>query len=115
MQRAVIEWNNLTSQSKIYFSDLLPIISWTHPVFSGVYGKIHHILNGLITERSKRRTGSQSVTHGIRIRAARNWGSRPHGIGGSWRITEESVLSALSALSIRTTIAQLFQTSEVAV
>jgi hypothetical protein len=64
-------------------------------MFSGVYGKIDHILNGTDHRALKK-------AHGI-------------GIGGSWRITEESVLNSLSALSIRTTIAQLFQTSEVAV
>jgi hypothetical protein len=54
----------------------------------------------LTAERSKRRTAS---------------GSGQHGIGESRRIMEESVLNALSALSIRTTIAQLYQISEVAV
>jgi hypothetical protein len=45
--------------------------------------------------------------HGIGIGAARD-----QGIVG---MTEESVLNPLSALLIRTTIAQLFQTSEVAI
>jgi hypothetical protein len=108
MQAAVIEWNELTSQSKIYFSDLLQIIFWTHPMFSGVYGKIDHILKGTDHRALKK-------AHGIRIGDAPDWGSRPHGIRGSWPITDESVLNSLSALSICTTIAQLFQTSKVAV
>jgi hypothetical protein len=70
-------------------------------MFSGVYSKIDHILNGTDHRALK-------MAHGIA-------GWRPHGIEGSWRITEESVLNSLSVLSIRTTMAQLFQTSEVAV
>jgi hypothetical protein len=93
MQPAVIEWNELTSQSKIYFRDLLLYIFWTHPMFSGVYGTSDHILNGTDHRALK----------------------KPHGIGGSWRMMAESVLNSLSALSIRTTIAQFFQTSQVAV
>jgi hypothetical protein len=46
MQPVVIESNELTSQSKIYFSDVLPIILLTHPMFFGVYGNMDHILNG---------------------------------------------------------------------
>jgi hypothetical protein len=46
MQPAVIEWNELTSPSKIYFSDVLLLIFLTHPMFSGVYGKIDCIFNG---------------------------------------------------------------------
>jgi hypothetical protein len=98
MQPAFIEWNELTSQSKTYFSNLLLIIFWTHAMFSGVYGRIHHVLNELITERSKRDR------------------DRSHtGSWRRWRISEESVLNFPSALSIRTTITQLFQRCEVAV
>jgi hypothetical protein len=46
MQPAIIKWNELTSQSKIYPSDLLPITFWKHLMFSGAYGRIDHILNG---------------------------------------------------------------------
>jgi hypothetical protein len=91
MQPAVIEWNELTSQRKIDYGDLLLIIFWTHPMFPGVHGKTDQILN---------------VTDHRALKKA-------HGIGGSWRITEESVLNSLSALSIRTAVAQLFQTAEV--
>jgi hypothetical protein len=124
MQPAVIEWNELTSQSKIYFSDLLLIIFRTQPVFSGVYGKIDHVLNGADHRAFKKRPGSGNRRHrGSGIGATGDWGivttwdrgSGQHGMGGSWRITEESVLNSPSALSIRTTIAQLFQTSSVAV
>jgi hypothetical protein len=57
MQPAVIEWNELTSQSKIYFSDLLPIIFWTDPVFSVVYGRTDHILNGTDHQAIKKAHG----------------------------------------------------------
>jgi hypothetical protein len=67
-----------------------------------VYGQIDHVLNGTDYRALKK-------AHGIGIGDARI------GIGASWRITEESVLNSLSVLSILTTIAQLFQTSEVAV
>jgi hypothetical protein len=73
MQPVVIEWNELTSQSKIYFGDLLPIIFWTHPIFSGVYGKINHILNGIDHRALKK-------AHGIGISAARD---RDRGSTGS--------------------------------
>jgi hypothetical protein len=58
MQPAVIEWNELASQSKICFSDLLLIIFWTHPMFSGVYGKIDHVLNGTDHRALEKRSGS---------------------------------------------------------
>jgi hypothetical protein len=45
MQPAGIESDELTSQSKISFRDVLPILLETHPMFSGVYGKTDHILN----------------------------------------------------------------------
>jgi hypothetical protein len=59
MQPVVIEWNEFTSESKIYISDLLPILLRTHPMFSGVYGKIDHILNGTDHRALKK-------AHGIR-------------------------------------------------
>jgi hypothetical protein len=90
-------------------------------MFSSVYGKIDHILNGTDHRALKK-------AHGIGIRDARDrdrgrtvLGDRgrtrsgQRGIGGLWRITEESVLNSLSALSICTTMAQLFHISEVAV
>jgi hypothetical protein len=113
MQPAVMEWNELTSRNKIYF--LLLTILPTHPMFSGVYGKIDHILNGIDHRALKKthRIGIGDARHRDRRRTAS--GSGQHGIGGSWRISEESVLNSLSALSICTTIAQLSQTFEVAV
>jgi hypothetical protein len=66
MQPAFIEWNKLTSKNKIYLNDLLPIIFSTRPVFSGVYGKIDHVLNGTDHRALKKRSGSG-----------------PHGIGAS--------------------------------
>jgi hypothetical protein len=74
------------------------MIFLTDPMFSGVYGKIDHSLNGTDHRALKKAHGTG---------AAR--------IGGQWRIAEESVLNFLSALSISTTITQLFQTSEVIV
>jgi hypothetical protein len=69
-------------------------------MFSGVYGKIDHILNGTDHRALKK-------AHGIGIGAAWDWGIvANHG---------RTVLNSLSALSILTTIAKLFQTSEVAV
>jgi hypothetical protein len=47
MQRAGIESNELTSQSKIAFHDLLLILLWTQPMFSRVYAKLDDILNGM--------------------------------------------------------------------
>jgi hypothetical protein len=82
-------------------------------MFSGVYGRLDHVLSGTDHRALKKAQGIGIGPHGIG--AAPDWGSRSHGIGGSWRITEESVLNSLSALSIHTTIAQLFQTTEVAV
>jgi hypothetical protein len=99
-----------------FFGDLLPIIFWTHPMFSGVYGKIDHVLNGL-DRRALKKDRDRPIVD-IRDRGSGQhgiWGSRPHGIGGLWRIMEGCVLNSLSALSILTTIAQLFQTNEVAV
>jgi hypothetical protein len=46
MQPTVIGWNRLTSQSKVYYSDVLLIIFLICNIRSGVYGKIDHILNG---------------------------------------------------------------------
>jgi hypothetical protein len=82
MQPAVIESNELTSQSKIYLSDVLQIIVSTQPMFSGGYGEMDHIFNGTDHQLLK----------------------KAHGIAGLWRITEESGLNFPSALSIRTTL-----------
>jgi hypothetical protein len=79
MQPGVIEWSELTSQSKIYSGDLLLIIFWTHPMFSGVYGEIDHILNGTDHRALKK-------AHGIgaaRDRDRRRKGFGPHGIGAA--------------------------------
>jgi hypothetical protein len=65
MPLAVIESNESTSQSKIYFRDLLLIVFWTHSMFSVVYATIDHILNGTDHRALK----------------------KAHGIGGSWRIS----------------------------
>jgi hypothetical protein len=62
-------------------------------MFSVVDGTINHILN--------------ETDHGLLKKA--------QGIGQSSQITEESVLNFPSALSIRTTMGQLFQTYEVVV
>jgi hypothetical protein len=67
MQRAVIEWNELTSQSKLYFNDMLTIIFWTRPMFSGAYGKTDRVLNGTDHRALKR-------AHGIGIAAAQDRG-----------------------------------------
>jgi hypothetical protein len=80
---------------------------------SGVYGNIDHILNGTDHRALKKAHGIGAARDRDRHRTAS--GSGQHGIGGSWRITEECVLNSLSALSIRTTIAQFFQTSEVSI
>jgi hypothetical protein len=45
MQSAAIESYELTSQSNVYFSDVLLMISLAHPMFSGVYDKIDHVFN----------------------------------------------------------------------
>jgi hypothetical protein len=66
MQPAVIEWNELTSQSKIYLSDLTLIISSTHPMVSVVYGKIDHILNGTDHRALKKAHGVGIVAAGDR-------------------------------------------------
>jgi hypothetical protein len=58
MQPSGVEWNELTSQSKIYFSGLLLIIFWTHPMFSVVYAKIDHVLNGTDHRALKKRSRS---------------------------------------------------------
>jgi hypothetical protein len=85
-----IEWSELTYQSKIHYRDVLLIIFLTHPTFSGVHGKIDHILNG--------------IDHLLLKKAHETGGSERHGIGGSSRITEESVLNFPSTVSVRTTM-----------
>jgi hypothetical protein len=80
------------------------MIFWTHPMFSGVYGKINHILNGTDDQALKKVHGIVAARHRGGMGSGAH-GSRPHGIGVSWRITEESVLNFLSALSIHTIIA----------
>jgi hypothetical protein len=53
MQPAVIEWNELTCQSKIYFGDLLLIIFWTTPCFLVFMAKSVVFSIELITDGSK--------------------------------------------------------------
>jgi hypothetical protein len=67
----------------------------------------------LITERSK--SIGFGVTRDRRVVATRDRGSGTHGVGGSWWITEESVLNFPSAFSIPTTVAQICDTCKVAV
>jgi hypothetical protein len=74
MQPVFTEWNELTYRSKIYFSDLVLNIFWTHPMFSRVYGKIDHILN--VT-----RHPALKKAHGIEIGDARRGVRGSTGLG----------------------------------
>jgi hypothetical protein len=66
MPPAAIESNESTSQSESNSNDLLLTIFWTHPMFSGVYGKIDHIFNG--TDQLLLQKGHGIVAHQGRIR-----------------------------------------------